>query len=116
MDSRSFLAALALVGSTLAGSAGAATTPAQADAVMKRINGSASFRKAVAALDAGHDRWVSDVITLTEIPAPPFKEAERAKAYRDMFKARGLRDVEIDEEGNVLGLWKGSGGGSLVVV
>ena len=89
---------------------------AEADALVGRIMTSIPFRKAATALDAGHERWVSDTITLTEIPAPPFKEAARAEAYRRMFQERGLSDVEIDEEGNVLGLRKGSGGDGLVIV
>ena len=40
---------------------------------------------------------------LCEIPAPPFKEAARAAAYADAFRAAGLRNVRIDSAGNVLG-------------
>jgi len=76
----------------------------------------ASFARAVTALDAGHERWVADIITLTEIPAPPFKEEARARAYFEMFKKRNLVDVEIDTEGNVLGLRKGIGGGKMIIV
>ncbi|WP_309643255.1 M20/M25/M40 family metallo-hydrolase [Phenylobacterium sp.] len=83
--------------------------------VAKVVN-SAAFKAAAATLAAEHDRTVADIITLTEIPAPPFKEAERAKAYRAMFEAHGLRNVEIDPEGNVLGLRKGTRAGPVVVV
>lgn len=109
-----FLAALALLATPALSNA--QTSPAEADRVVKRITASAPFKKAAAALDAGHDRWVQDVIALTEIPAPPFKESERAKAYLAMFQQRGLTATEIDEEGNVLGLRKGTGGGPLLVV
>src|SRR3990167_8361804 len=81
-----------------------------------RIVGSAAFKAAAATLDAEHDRTVAYIVTLTEIPAPPFKEAERARAYRAMFEAHGLKDVEIDPEGNVLGLRKGTRPGPVVVV
>jgi tripeptide aminopeptidase len=108
--------ALGLALFALAGTAPAQTASAPATQSVKRITASAPFKKAMAALDAGHDQWVADIITLTEIPAPPFKEEARAKAYADMFRARGLSEVEIDEEGNVLGLRKGAGGGGLVVV
>lgn len=90
-------------------------TPA-ATATIKRITATPAYAKAVAALDAGHDRWVQTIITLTEIPAPPFKEEARARAYRDLFTAAGLSDVEIDEEGNVLGLRKGTGKSQGLVV
>jgi len=96
-----------------------ATMPASptpvAVATIKRIESSPAFAKAMAAIDSGHDKWVADIITLTEIPAPPYKETARAQAYRDMFIARGLTDVEIDAVGNVTGLRKGGGEGLIIV-
>ncbi len=94
------------------------TTPAQADKAVQKVRGSAGFKTAVATLDREHDRIVTDTITLTEIPAPPFKEEARAKAYMDMLKAHGLTDVEMDAEGNVMGLRRGTGkpGGPVVVL
>lgn len=108
---------LAFAGLGLAAVAPAAqSTSAQADATVRQIMTSIQFQKASAALEAGHDRWVSDTIALTEIPAPPFKEAARGKAYQRMFQERGLSEVEIDEEGNVLGLRKGTGANEIVIV
>jgi tripeptide aminopeptidase len=95
-----------------------AITPALAapkDDVAKIINGSA-FKTATTTLEKDHDRTVADIITLTEIPAPPFKEAERGKAYKAMLEAHGLTEVETDAEGNVMGLRKGTAGGPVVVV
>lgn len=93
-------------------------TPAQADKTVAKIRGSAGFKAALAALDAEHDRIVADTITLTEIPAPPFKEEKRARAYMEMLKAHGLTDVEMDAEGNVMGLRRGTGkpDGKIVVL
>lgn len=93
-------------------------TPAQADKTVAKIRGSAGFKAALAALDAEHDRIVADTITLTEIPAPPFKEEKRARAYMEMLKAHGLSDVEMDAEGNVMGMRRGTGkpGGKIVVL
>lgn len=45
----------------------------------------------------------SDLIELTEIPAPPFKEQARGKRFREMLVESGLTDVVIDEVGNVIG-------------
>ena len=81
-----------------------------------KIVGSPAFKAAVATLDREHDRTVADIVTLTEIPAPPFKEEARGKAYRAMLEAHGLTDVEIDAEGNVMALRKGTKGGPVVVV
>lgn len=103
------LLATALIALSAPASSAAPANP-QARAVAQ-ITSSAAFKTAAAKLAADQDRLVSEIITLTEIPAPPFKEAERAKAYAEMFRALGLADVEIDPEGNVLGLRKGAGGG-----
>lgn len=92
-----------------------AAPTATAVATIKRIQSTPAFARAMAAIDAGHDTWVADIIALTEIPAPPFKETARAQAYRDMFIANGLTDVEIDAVGNVTGLRKGGGEGLIVV-
>src|SRR4029453_1304014 len=82
----------------------------------KRIMDSLAYKTAVGTLQADHERWIQEVIQITEIPAPPFKEQVRAAAFRDMLKAHGLVDVEIDAEGNAMGVRKGTGGGGLVVV
>lgn len=99
---------------------GAAPAP-KADAVDRSVQAivqSAAFKTAVATLDREHDRTVADIVTLTEIPAPPFKEAAKGKAFMAMLKAEGLTDVEMDPEGNVMGLRRGIGpaGGPVVVL
>lgn len=55
-------------------------------------------------------------IELTEIEAPPFKEARRAKVFADYFKTLGMDSVWIDTEGNVLGLLQGSEGNRTVAL
>jgi tripeptide aminopeptidase len=80
------------------------------------IRADARFAKAAETLAAEHDRTVADVITLTEIPSPPFGEEKRAAAYLDMLKAHGLEEVEQDEIGNVMGIRRGFGNGEMLVV
>src|SRR3954469_17693547 len=73
--SKTFLSTLA-AGTLLAGSVLAQdVAPAHTETV-KRIVDSPSFKAAADALQKDHDRWISEVIKLTEIPAPPFKEQE----------------------------------------
>ena len=60
-------------------------------------------------------RVIDYQIALTEIPAPPFHEQERAEAYRKMFADRGLEDVRIDAEGNVIGRRPGRSAGPRLV-
>ncbi|HSJ77753.1 MAG TPA: M20/M25/M40 family metallo-hydrolase, partial [Erythrobacter sp.] len=67
-------------------------------------------------LDGQYDRIISDLVTITEIPAPPFKEERRAAAFAEMLREAGLTDVTIDEEGNVLALRPGTTDGPVFVV
>jgi len=92
--------------------------PDDPDRAVQKIVQSPAFKTAVATLDRDHDRMVQDIVTLTEIPAPPFKEAAKSKAYMAMLQAAGLGDVEMDGEGNVMGLRRGTGpaGGPVVVL
>lgn len=55
-------------------------------------------------------------IQICSIPAPPFGERERAGFLADKFSTLGLTEVEIDEEGNCLGLIEGTSQSPLLVV
>ncbi len=88
----------------------------QADADVARVRSHPKFQQALAALDADHDRLIREIVTLTEIPAPPFKEDARGAAYLEMLRAHGLADVTRDGEGNVMGIRRGSGGGPLIAI
>ncbi len=114
MSIRASLAFLLLAAAAVPATA-QTVAPAQI-AAMQKLMASKSFGTARASLDSDYDRIIQEVITLTEIPAPPFKEEARGRAYLEMLRAEGLADVEMDAEGNVMGLWKGSGDGSLLVV
>lgn len=57
-----------------------------------------------------------DLITLTEIPAPPYKEQKRAAKFMEMIKAIGADSVWTDAAGNVIALKKGKSGKKKVVL
>ncbi|HET8922324.1 MAG TPA: M20/M25/M40 family metallo-hydrolase [Candidatus Acidoferrum sp.] len=62
-----------------------------------------------AALDwfAPNSSWVNtQQVRLTEIPAPPFQEAQRAAAVKELLAESGL-SVQIDKTGNVIGELRG---------
>lgn len=59
---------------------------------------------------------VAEQLRLTEIPAPPFMEEERANYYLQQVKARGLKNAYIDAEGNVIALRPGTGNGPTFLV
>ena len=109
--------ALVLLASALALSAGAGAraqgaTPAE-NALARHVVGDPPFRAAIAAYDRDFERFVAELIQLTEIPAPPFGEGPRAQAYLALLKDAGLENVEMDAEGNVMGLRRGKSGGAV---
>jgi tripeptide aminopeptidase len=59
---------------------------------------------------------VEEQFRLTEIPAPPFKEQTRAAYYLQQMKKRGLENAYIDDEGNAIGVRKGSGKGPTLLI
>lgn len=67
------------------------------------LAGNPSIQAALRAIQAAESDTIAEQIRLCEIPAPPFKETARARAYADAFRAAGLTNVRIDRAGNVLG-------------
>jgi acetylornithine deacetylase/succinyl-diaminopimelate desuccinylase-like protein len=52
------------------------------------------------------DQWViNQQVELTSIPAPPFGEDARGRRMAELFREVGLKGVETDAEGNVLGMF-----------
>jgi tripeptide aminopeptidase len=88
----------------------------RAESMIREVMASDAYRSAVATLTAEHDRTVEDIITLTQVAAPSFQEETRAQAFRAMAEAHGLKNVEIDAEGNVTGMRPGIGSGPLICV
>src|SRR5438128_9638832 len=71
------------------------------DALLQRDD----VKKALADIEANHERTLAAQVTIAEIPAPTFHEGERAKYMASEFRRVGLTKVEIDKRGNVLG-WR----------
>ena len=90
---------------------------AQAPApAVQALLASPEFAAAKAYIQSDQDRFVRELVTLTEIPSPPFKEQARAAAFVSMLRESGMADVETDPEGNVMALRKGAAGKGLLVV
>jgi len=62
------------------------------------------------------DAITEEHIRICSIPASPFGEQERAEYLSRKFSELGLSEVEIDEEGNCLGLLRGASLSPLIVV
>ena len=63
---------------------------------------------------ANERRHREELIELTEIPAPPFNEQARAERFATMLREAGLREVTIDDEGNVIGRRPGQSGARVI--
>ena len=84
----------------------------EVQAITKRSD----VQKALAYADAHKDEILTQWRTITEIPAPSGQEAKRAAFVEKLLKSYDLSDIHIDESGNVIGVYKGTGGGPRLVM
>lgn len=75
-----------------------------------------AIKNAFKTIEELEPRTQKDLITLTEIPAPPFQEEVRAAKYAEMLQEAGSDSVWTDEVGNVIALRKGTSGNRTVVL
>ena len=76
----------------------------------QRIVASPAFQAAVAHFAAEHERFVRELIQITEVPAPPFGEQARGELLQRLLRESGLPQVSVDGAGNVLAPRPGRGG------
>ncbi|MGJ8688251.1 MAG: M20/M25/M40 family metallo-hydrolase [Gammaproteobacteria bacterium] len=84
--------------------------------VFDRISADTRVQNILRDIEANEPETLAEQVRLTEIPAPPFMEQNRAEYYLTQMQSRGIADAYIDSEGNVIGLRKGSGDGPLFVI
>jgi acetylornithine deacetylase/succinyl-diaminopimelate desuccinylase-like protein len=72
-------------------------------AIGARLMQDAAIKSAVERVRRDEPQVLEEQARLCEIPAPPFKEAKRAEAFRQAFASLGLKNVRIDGVGNVIG-------------
>ncbi len=83
-------------------------------AEIEAIRRDSSVQRALQHVITLEARHRNELIELTEIPAPPFKEQARAGRFAEMLREAGLTDVVIDEVGNVIGRRPGRDGRRVV--
>jgi tripeptide aminopeptidase len=83
---------------------------------VKALAKNASVKAAFKTILELEPQTLQDLITLTEIPAPPFKEEVRGRKYAEMLRGAGADSVWTDEVGNVLARRKGRTGTKTVVM
>lgn len=82
----------------------------------RSMAGRAAVERALNALRSNNDWTLSQQTSICEIPAPPFKEQQRAEEFARRLRALGLQNVRIDDAGNVLGDRPGAAPRPLVVL
>jgi acetylornithine deacetylase/succinyl-diaminopimelate desuccinylase-like protein len=103
--------AMSLVGpSAAAGQAGTAGREIQ------QMLTRADIQRALRAIEDLEPSTRADHILLTEIPAPPFMEEQRAAKYAELLQEAGADSVWVDPVGNVLALRRGRTGGRTVAL
>lgn len=86
------------------------------DHEIQQIAARPEIQKALDLIRELDSRSEPELIELTEIPAPPFKERERAERVARKLREAGMKDVRIDEVGNVLTRLAGTAGGRTVAL
>ena len=77
---------------------------------IRELRSHSGVQEAMTYIEEMEERSLQDLIYLTEIPAPPFMEEERAEAYAEMLREAGADSVWIDGIGNVIALRRGTTG------
>ncbi len=74
------------------------------------------IQRAFEFIDSQLQKITDEQIHICSIPAPPFGEQKRAEYFLKRFNELGLSDVQLDDEGNCLGLREGRSIEPLLVV
>lgn len=83
---------------------------------IKKLTRNKKVKKAFNYIIDIEEKTNKNLIELTEIEAPPFKEEKRAKEFAKRLQLAGLENVWIDSIGNVIGLLKGSIGNKNIAI
>ncbi len=68
----------------------------------------AAVKAALAAAKNNEPQSIEEQVRICEIPAPPFKEGQRAQELKRLFERLSLKNVYIDKAGNVIGTRSGA--------
>ena len=86
------------------------------DAAIRAVAARPEVRRALALARALERTAEAPLVELTQIPAPPFGEAERGRRFAELLRAAGLADVTVDGLGNVIGRRVGTAGPEAVAL
>lgn len=81
-----------------------------------RVATSPKVKAALEYAKAHEDQTLKDQVELCQIAAPPFHEQARAAEFKKRLEALGLKNVRIDDVGNVISERPGVGSGPTVLI
>lgn len=84
--------------------------------ILRELLASSRVREAFQFFETRAAEITAEQIAICSIPAPPFGEAERAQYLCEKFRHFGLRDAQLDMEGNCVALRRGRSVSPLLVV
>lgn len=97
--------------------AGVAAQPqAEYDEQIRSLMSHPAVRSALDVIEDTDERTMADLMALTEIPAPPFQEEARGRAFLAMLEDGGIDSTWVDDVGNVIGLRRGTGSGAVLAL
>lgn len=83
---------------------------------LEKLKENKKVKAAFEIIEKNDAQTIEEMIQLTEVLAPPFKESEKAQLFKKMIENAGADKVWIDEEGNVLALRKGKASNKLIAL
>ena len=83
---------------------------------IEKLSANSKVKKAFKYIIDIEEKTMKNLIELTEIEAPPFKEEKRAQEFAKRLKSAGIENVWIDSIGNVIGLLKGTVGNKNIAI
>ncbi|MBU5483796.1 M20/M25/M40 family metallo-hydrolase [Clostridium sp. MSJ-11] len=84
--------------------------------VLENIMKSEKVNKGIEFIKRDHKNTIEEQKEICEIPAPSFKESKRSQEMMKRIKELGLKEVYIDEVGNVIAKRLGGGHGPKLVI
>ena len=83
---------------------------------IEKLSANSKVKKAFKYIIDIEEKTMKNLIELTEIEAPPFKEEKRAYEFAERLKLAGIENVWIDSIGNVIVLLKGTVGNKNIAI
>ncbi|MEZ4810253.1 MAG: M20/M25/M40 family metallo-hydrolase [Allomuricauda sp.] len=77
---------------------------------IERLAKSKKIQTAFKFIEEQEDQTIKDLVTLTEVLAPPFGEDKKGKVFAKMLVDAGVDSIWTDKVGNVIGLRRGISG------